>query len=424
MGRKKETFPRDKQYVKFSAYGALKNLAFFTPFIILFFRETGLSFLQIGTLFAIREVAINLLEIPSGVLADSFGRKKAMICSFTAYVFSFVTFFFSSEFSLFVIAMVLFATGEAFRSGTHKAMILDYLKLHNLLDHKVDYYGHTRGWSQVGSALSALIAAFLVFYTGNYRIVFLASIVPYCIDLILITTYPKELDGVQRTAEKPDEILQRTKTRIITTLKGTGEVFRKKRTLRALLNGSFFDAVFKTVKEYLQPILKQYAILLPVLTFLQTKQRVAMVTGIAYLFVFLLTCVASRNSWKVSRRFSSIQQSLNVTYIGGGIFIVLSGILLSINLHIPVIGLFILFYMLENAKRPMNVGYFSDIVRSEVMASGLSIESQAKTIFTALLAPLMGFLADSLGVNWGLIVMAFILFLIFPLARLKPQTEE
>ncbi len=425
MGRNTtESFPRDIQYVKFSAYGVLKNLSFFTPFIILFFREAGLSFLQIGTLFSIREVAINLMEIPTGIIADSFGRKKAMVFSFTSYILSFLVFFFSSGFAFFAIAMVLFAAGEAFRSGTHKAMIVDYLKFHNLLHYKVAYYGHTRGWSQIGSALSALIAAFLVFYTGNYRIVFLASVLPYLIDLILIITYPRELDGMHRTMEQTGRILHRMRKNITTTLKGTAEVFRKKETLRALLNGSFFDGVFKATKEYLQPILKQYAILLPILTYLESKQRVALITGIVYLFVFLLTSVASRNSWKVSRLFSSIQRSLNITYLAGGLLIALSGLFLSFNLHIPVIGLFILFYMLENSKRPINVGYFSDLIQNEVMASGLSIESQFKTIFTALLAPLMGYIADSLGVNWGLLVMALLLFFIFPFSRLKSQITD
>jgi len=38
----------DKLFPRFSAYGFLKNLRFFDPFIILIFREAGLSFLDIG----------------------------------------------------------------------------------------------------------------------------------------------------------------------------------------------------------------------------------------------------------------------------------------------------------------------------------------------------------------------------------------
>ncbi|MFO7780135.1 MAG: hypothetical protein R6W94_00755, partial [Spirochaetia bacterium] len=52
----KETFPRDLQYAKFSAYGFLKNLRFFEPFMILFLLGQGLSYLQVGTLYAANAV--------------------------------------------------------------------------------------------------------------------------------------------------------------------------------------------------------------------------------------------------------------------------------------------------------------------------------------------------------------------------------
>ena len=38
----------DKLFPRFAAYDFLKNLRFFDPFIILIFREAGLSFLDIG----------------------------------------------------------------------------------------------------------------------------------------------------------------------------------------------------------------------------------------------------------------------------------------------------------------------------------------------------------------------------------------
>jgi len=74
--------PKNRQYFKFSAYGFLKNLRFFDPFLLLFFREMGMSFFQIGILFSVREIARAVMEIPSGVLADWFGRKRIMIIEF------------------------------------------------------------------------------------------------------------------------------------------------------------------------------------------------------------------------------------------------------------------------------------------------------------------------------------------------------
>jgi len=108
---------------RFSLYGFLKNQRYFGPFIILFFLQNGLSFTQIGFLVAFRELFINLMEMPSGAVADLFGRRRSMILSFTAYIISFAIFGLSGVYWHFFIAMFFFAVGEAFRTGTHKAMI-------------------------------------------------------------------------------------------------------------------------------------------------------------------------------------------------------------------------------------------------------------------------------------------------------------
>ena len=66
---------------RFSLYGFLKNLRFFEAFLILALRERGLDFLGIGGLIAVREIAGNLSQIPSGALADALGRRRCMIVS-------------------------------------------------------------------------------------------------------------------------------------------------------------------------------------------------------------------------------------------------------------------------------------------------------------------------------------------------------
>jgi len=106
---------------RFSLYGFLKNQRYFEPFIILFFLQQGLSFTQIGFLIAFRELFINLIEIPSGAVADLFGRRRSMILAFVSYIISFAIFGFSRDYWHFFIAMFFFAVGEAFRTGTHKA---------------------------------------------------------------------------------------------------------------------------------------------------------------------------------------------------------------------------------------------------------------------------------------------------------------
>ena len=180
---------------RFSLYGFLKNQRYFDPFLLLAFREKGVSYFLYGILIGFREVCTNIFEIPSGAVADLYGRRRAMIFSFCAYITSFTIFAMSESIPMLFGAMFFFGLGDAFRTGTHKAMIFDWLRLQGRSDEKTKIYGFTRSWSQMGSAASVLIAGALVFYRGNFTDIFWFSIIPYFLNIVNFLGYPKELDG-------------------------------------------------------------------------------------------------------------------------------------------------------------------------------------------------------------------------------------
>ena len=154
----------DHQIKKFCAYGFLKNLKFFEPYLLIFLMSKGLSLFEIGVLIGIREIIINVFEIPSGMIADCFGRKKELYACFTFYILSFLFCFFLESFLTAAVAMGLFGLGEAFRSGTHKAMIYTYLDQKGWQKQKTFVYGRTRSFSLIGSAFSALLGILLILW--------------------------------------------------------------------------------------------------------------------------------------------------------------------------------------------------------------------------------------------------------------------
>ena len=407
---------KDSMFYRFSAYGFLKNLRFFEPFIILIFRANGLSFLQIGLLYSIRDLTNNLMEIPTGILADSFGRRRAMVLAFTSYILSFFVFYLFEDFYVYALAMVFFGLGEAFRSGTHKALILEYLKHHNMLDLKVSYYGRTRGASQLGSAFNSLIAAGLLFYTGNYRMMFLAAIVPYILDLLNLATYPKFLDGEVLLFDK-NTLWTQTKA----TLKDFKGIFTDRHAMRSILNSASFTALFKITKDYLQPILETFALALPILLFVSDVERSGMVIGVIYFFIYLLTSYASRNSDLVSQRFGNLASAINMTFLVGVGFLFIAGLATWLNFVIISILVFLGFYILQNLRKPMNVAYVSDQISQRVMASGLSIEAQFTTILVAIFAPILGALADTFGVGLALTILGAGTLLFYTFVRVQDR---
>jgi len=116
---------------RFCLYGLLKNQRYFEYFLILAFREKGLSYADIGLLIAFREVCANILEVPSGAIADLWGRRICLVFAFLSYASAFAVFGLANSSLVFYPAMLLFAFGEAFRSGTHKALIFEWLRQNN-----------------------------------------------------------------------------------------------------------------------------------------------------------------------------------------------------------------------------------------------------------------------------------------------------
>lgn len=419
MNNQKQSFSKDLQYYKFCLYGFLKNLRLFEPFIILFFLENNLTFLQIGILYSIREITRNFFEIPAGIVSDSLGRKKTMMASFGMYIVSFVTYYFAQSYAVFILAMIFYSFGDAFRTGTHKAMIFDYLKLNHWENQKVYYYGYTRSWSQFGSAISAIVAGFLVFYSGSYRMIFIYSALPYILDFMLIASYPKELNG-QVAGLHHKSIRARFKT-VSSDFFST--LFNRK-SLKSIVNLSMFTGYYKAVKDYLQPVLQSLAVSLPVLLVWEEKQRTAIIVGVIYFFIYLLTSFSSRKSGSFSARYEYIFIPLNITLLIGFSFGLISGVFYEYQFLIFAVMAYIIIYLVENLRKPIGISYVTENIDNNILATVLSAESQAHALIAAILAPIIGLLADIFGLGYALAFVSLCMILIAPIymARKKDTT--
>jgi MFS family permease len=407
-------FTKDIQYYKFCLYGFLKNQRFFEPFFILFLLEKDMSYIQIGSIYTIREITRNIFEIPAGFGADVLGRRKTMITSFSLYILSFFLYYIAPAYLIIIIATLFFALGDAFRTGTHKAIIFDYLRMKGWSDQKVHYYGHTRSWSQIGSALSSLIAAALVFFSGNYITIFLYSGFPYLIGLILMITYPAYLDG---NVEKLN--WHSLKNRFKKIGREFLVTFKNLRMLKAIGNISSHSGYYRAVKDYLQPVIVSLALALPILEKYGDDQRSAVFIGLIYFLIYILTSTAARNAGKFADLFPQLSKPLNMTLFSGLLLGALVGLFYHYQLLIISVTLFVMTYIIENIRRPMAVSYISDNLREDILATALSAEEQSKTIFSAVIALLMGFLADWLGIGPGLLISSSIIIVLLPIIWLR-----
>ncbi len=399
-----ENIRRDRLLWRFSLYGFLKNQQYYEPFFLLVLRSKGLSFFQIGMLYSFREICVNLMGIPAGFLADLYGRRSSLLICFSAYILSFAGFAFGSGLPLLFATMFAFAVGESFRSGTHKAMIFHHLRLSGRESEKAEVYGFTRSWSKTGSALSSLISGLLVLVTGNFSRIFLFAIPPYLLNMVNVGTYPKRLEG---EISHQNSLVVTMKTMLRETVACVRNV-----SLRGLfVESAVLQALGKTVKDYLQPLmvvaLASWTLSGP-LSKLDTTRRSAVLLGILYFVLNAVAAWASRHAHRFDqierRHFPWLWAAVAVVgmLVTGGC--ALQGVMSGAT-GIAVTG-FVLLVLLENVWRPLFLDRLDDVSDSAYGAAVLSVEAQFSSLGVMLCAPLVGKMADRLGLTGvGLVVV-------------------
>jgi MFS family permease len=403
-----------KMITKFSLYGFLKNLDFSEPFLILFYLSLDLNFLQIGILVSFLNICINILEIPSGAVADIYGRKNCMIVSLSSYIISFIIFALSNSYPPLFIALFFYSIGESFRSGTHKAMIFDWLRLNDRLSEKTKVYGFTRSWSKYGSAIAVIISTTIVISTDGYRWIFVFSIIPDIFGLWNIATYPKYLN--KRLIDKIDF------TFIFKHTFGIVKSSLKNFHLRKLIiQSTGFEGVFEITKDYLQPILKAQALVLAAYFALSEKDSTAIIVGIVYFILYLISASASKRAYIFAGKFKSEQAAIMTMLFIGFILIFLSSFGIYTKIYLIAILSYISFYIIQNLWGPIIVAQYDNYAGSSEQATILSIESQTKTLGIIIFAPIAGYLADNHGIESALLMLSFIILIVgvYSLKRLS-----
>ncbi len=134
----------------------------------------GFSAIQIGFAESIFHVASMSFEIPSGAIADVFGRKKTLLAGRVMAVIATVLMIFSDGFLSVAIAMVASAFSYNLASGTREALAYDTLKEAGIEREYDKFAANDMVIYQLTSSFATLLAG-LALYLG-YRRAYLADL--------------------------------------------------------------------------------------------------------------------------------------------------------------------------------------------------------------------------------------------------------
>jgi MFS family permease len=134
-------------------------ISFFFGTYSLFLVEKGLSLLEINIINASFMLATFLFEIPTGAIADFFGRKRSVVIGLLVYSFSFLVYFFSDNLWQFLLAEIIGAAAFTCISGALEALVVDSLKYHKYKG-KLEFIFRRGEVRQVGILAGAIIGSF------------------------------------------------------------------------------------------------------------------------------------------------------------------------------------------------------------------------------------------------------------------------
>ncbi len=178
---------------------------FFFDFILiyavekLFLLDRGLNLAQIGILLFMWSIMSLILEVPTGIIADHWSRRKMLILSGMFFSVCYIIWIFSHSFILFLFGYLFRTLGATFASGTLQAYVYDFLKLHHKESQFERIWGRGNALRTLGIGTAVAFGGFLAQKSFTLPVIVSAISI---LSLSIIAFFWPEIKPVTHTGEE------------------------------------------------------------------------------------------------------------------------------------------------------------------------------------------------------------------------------
>lgn len=370
-----------RQITKFYISSFLKNQTYFTPIMILFLQFYHLSYQEVFWVFTIGSIFSFIIEIPTGIFADLYGKRKSIILSKILIMASFISFGFSTGFWMFVLSQLLYELGQAFRSGTETAYTYDYLAQNPDNPSYTEVKGKQKFYARVGESIASASGGVLAAAFG-YNMVFFIAAFPAFLNVLNNMAWEK----IRESTEKVN--FHNSKQLVLNAL----SQFKSKPLFIVTANITLFTAILAALNKFVQPYMKNTGI--PIEYF-----------GFIYAVSLGITALAVRYSYLVEKILGA-RNTMN--YLS--IFAVVPAVILGFG-YSSIFGviLFFVVVIVENIRSPIENSVFHGRVKSVDRATMGSILSLSKSLGKTAILPFAGYFADVYSIYTSILILAAML---------------
>ena len=335
------------------------------PIIVLFFQEHGLTLTEVMILQSIYSFSVALFEIPSGYIADIFGRKKTIVLSTIFTFIGFLVFSFFGGFYAFAIAQVLVGIGGSLMSGSDSAIIYDTLLETSSKTTYTKIEGRSYAIGNFSEAFAGILGGFLA--VGSIYVPI------YVQTSILFFSIPIAFTLIEPTIHKENK-LDRSFKAVLEIVKFAMVDNQKLKWL--IIYSSAMGVATLSMAWFAQPFFK--SINIPLAYF-----------GILWAVLNFSAGITSFNAYQLDKK-----NNYKILFY---LSLAMPTLFLFLGFNASFFGLIfiLLIYLLRGIVTPILRNAINEITTSNKRATVLSIRSLIIRISFAISAPILGYIADN-----------------------------
>jgi len=369
-------------------YYALESILSLTggiilPVYVVYFRHFDITLFQVAFLAALFEATIIIFEVPTGYMADKYGRKLSTNLGFFLYAVSGFVFFRFTSFLGFVVAEIIFGIAETFISGALEALAVDSMDTvrrdQNLSKLFADRTVFKTSFLLIGMLLGGFLA-------GSY----LSSLfIPFvCIALVgfVMALFLKEVKGGRSKSPQgynPKGFRHLKEPKAQKAFRPTLKQFLKTQPIVMALFavGLFANFAYEPADQYWQVL------------FSEIKRIEPSYFGIITAAGLILVILTAKFSEKLYNRLT--------LYLTGCFILMALSLYMTAGLTIyPAIAGIVIYFALKELVRPAISTHLNRALSSERRATNLSAYNMTCSVGEVIAGIIAGLLAARFGVKF------------------------
>lgn len=350
------------------------------PIIVLFYNECGLDLADIFILKSVYSIAMVSLEIPTGYLADVWGRRNCLIAGCIFCFFGFTNYSLSDTFLAFFMSEILLGFGQSLVSGADSALLYDTMIHYRKEESYLKYEGRVTMVGNFSEAFAGIFSGLLAAY--SLRLPF------YVQSGIAFIGIPAAFALTEHAAKTK---IENSFANIVKIIKYS--LFTNKELCYNIMFSGVIGAATLTMAWFVQPLLIELDT--PTTWF-----------GIIWTILNLTVGISALYSDRLDQKLGSNKMYAFILF-----FIVGGYVAVSFNVSYTGLVFLFFFYIVRGFATPILKGYINQITFSEMRATVLSIRNFVIRLMFAAMAPLVGWLHDLYSLSVALQATAAIVFI-------------